>query len=169
MAGQRKIAVRESNVHGKGVFALVDIPKKTRLIEYLGERINWKEALRRHPHDPDNPHHTFYFDIDNDTVIDGNVGGNSSRWINHSCKPNCKARQEEIDGAQRVFIYAKRDIAAGEELFYDYGLIIEGKITKKLKRDYQCLCGAKKCRATMLSTTFDEQKKSNDSKKKSKA
>lgn len=156
MAGNRKITVRTSTVHGKGVFALVDIPKKTRIIEYRGERIPWSEALKRHPHDPDNPNHTFFFDIDDDMVIDGGRGGNSARWINHACKPNCKAKQEEIDGAQRVFIYAKRDIAAGEELFYDYGLIIDGKITKKLKREYRCLCGAKKCRGTMLRSTFDE-------------
>ncbi|CAN5212991.1 SET domain-containing protein-lysine N-methyltransferase [soil metagenome] len=149
----RRIAVRRSPIHGNGVYALVDIPKKSRIIEYVGEVISWKKAMKRHPHDPDNPHHTFFFDIDNDEVIDGGVGGNSSRWINHSCKPNCKADQETIDGRERVFIHAKRDILAGEELFYDYGLVIEGKLTKQLKRDYQCLCGWKSCRGTMLSAS----------------
>jgi hypothetical protein len=54
----RRIAVRRSGVHGKGVFALEPIAAGERLIEYKGERISWKEALRRHPHDPKEPNHT---------------------------------------------------------------------------------------------------------------
>jgi SET domain-containing protein len=154
----RRIAVRRSPIHGNGVYALVDIAKGERIIEYVGEVISWKKAMKRHPHDEANPHHTFFFDIDNDQVIDGGVGGNSSRWINHSCKPNCKAQQKNIDGHERVFIKAKRDIAAGEELFYDYGLVIEGRITKQLRLDYQCLCGAKKCRGTMLASSIKRKK-----------
>ena len=60
-------------------------------------------------------------------------GGNSSRWINHSCDGNCEA--DEVDG--RVFIKATRDIAPGEELHYDYGLIIEERYTAKLKAEYE--------------------------------
>ena len=41
-------------------------------------------------------------------------------------------------------------IKAGEELYYDYGLIIDEPYTKKLKAEYRCLCGAKNCRGTML-------------------
>jgi SET domain-containing protein len=73
-------------------------------------------------------------------------GGNSSRWINHACDPNCEA--DEQDG--RIFIKALRDIAAGEELNYDYGLIIEERYTKKLKAEYPCWCGAPTCRGTLL-------------------
>ena len=87
----RRIEVRRSGVHGQGVFALVDIPKGERIIEYVGEIISWNEAQRRHPHDPDDPNHTFYFHIDEDRVIDALYGGNDSRWINHSCEPNCIA------------------------------------------------------------------------------
>jgi SET domain-containing protein len=142
----RRTAVRRSGVHGKGVFATEAITAGERLIEYKGERISWKEALRRHPHDPHDPNHTFYFALDGGDVIDGKVDGNSARWINHSCAPNCEA--EEIDG--RVFIHAKRDIAAGVELFYDYGLVIDGRQTNKLRKEYECRCGAKNCRGTML-------------------
>ncbi|MBB2927051.1 SET domain-containing protein [Paraburkholderia silvatlantica] len=143
---ERRIVVRQSGVHGKGVFAAVPIATGERLIEYKGERISWKEALRRHPHNPDEPNHTFYFALDDGDVIDGKVKGNSARWINHSCAPNCEA--EEIEG--HVYIHALRDIAEGEELFYDYGLVIDAKQTKKLKREYECRCGARKCRGTML-------------------
>lgn len=145
----RRIQTRRSGVHGKGVFARVDIPKGDTIIEYVGEIISWKEALRRHPHDPKDPNHTFYFHIDEDHVIDALFGGNSSRWINHSCAPNCKAKEK--DG--RVFIKAKRDIKAGEELNYDYGLVIDAPLTDELKAEYPCWCGSKKCRGTLLSST----------------
>src|SRR6266404_3667366 len=78
----RRIAVRRAGVHGKGVFALEPIAAGERLIEYKGERISWKEALRRHPHNPDEPNHTFYFALDIGKVIDAKATGNSARWIN---------------------------------------------------------------------------------------
>ena len=142
----RRIQTRRSGVHGKGVFAVQDIPKGEVIIEYVGEIISWAEAQRRHPHDPKDPNHTFYFHVDEDHVIDAKVGGNSSRWINHSCDPNCEA--DEVDG--RVFIKSLRKIKAGEELNYDYGLIIDEPYTKKLKAEYPCWCGSKNCRGTLL-------------------
>ena len=145
-ADHRRIQIRRSGVHGKGVFALQDIAEGEDLIEYVGEVISWAEAERRHPHDPQNPNHTFYFHIDEDHVIDGLHGGNASRWINHACAPNCEA--DERGG--RVFIRALRSIAAGEELSFDYGLIIDERYTAKLKAEYACWCGADECRGTML-------------------
>lgn len=79
-------------------------------------------------------------------MIDAKVGGNSSRWINHACNPNCEA--DEVDG--RVFIKSLRKIRAGEELNYDYGLIIDEPYTRKLKAEYPCWCKAKNCRGTLL-------------------
>jgi hypothetical protein len=76
------IAVKNSEIHGRGVFVKKDIPKGAAVIEYIGERISWKEALRRHPHDPEQPNHTFYFSLEDGRVIDANVGGNAARWIN---------------------------------------------------------------------------------------
>ena len=129
----RRIAVRRSGVHGKGVFAVEPIKAGERVVEYKGERISWKEALRRHPHDPNEPNHTFYFALEEGGVIDGKIDGNSARWINHSCAPNCEA--EEIKG--RVFIHALRDIGPEEELFYDYGLVIDETLTLLARRvDY---------------------------------
>ena len=142
----RRIQVRRSGVHGKGVFALRPLAAGERIIEYTGERISWKEALRRHPHDPQDPNHTFYFHIDDGHVIDALYGGNASRWINHACDPNCES--DEQDG--RVFIRALRDIAPGEELFYDYGLVIDERYTPRLKKQYACRCGSASCRGTML-------------------
>ena len=162
----RRIQTRRSGVHGKGMFAVQDLAEGETLIEYVGEVISWKEALRRHPHDPTDPNHTFYFHVDEKHVIDAKHGGNSSRWINHSCAPNCEADEQK----GRVFIKALRNIPAGDELFYDYGLIIDAKYTKKLKAEYPCWCGAPTCRGTLLAPKDkDDQKKAKKkSSKKSK-
>jgi SET domain-containing protein len=145
-ASGRRIQVRRSGVHGKGVFALQAIAAGTPIIEYTGEMISWPEALRRHPHDPLQPDHTFYFHLDEQHVIDAKFGGNAARWINHACEPNCEADEQ----GRRVFIKALRDIAPGEELFYDYGLIIDERYTPKLKKQFACHCGSPACRGTML-------------------
>ncbi|HET7834931.1 MAG TPA: SET domain-containing protein-lysine N-methyltransferase [Variovorax sp.] len=164
ISGGRRIQTRRSGVHGNGVFAVQDIAEGETLIEYKGEIISWKEALRRHPHDPTQPQHTFYFHVDDDRVIDGNVDGNASRWINHSCEPNCEA--DEQNG--RVFIKALRNIAAGEELNYDYGLIIDEPYTKKLLSEFPCWCGSADCRGTLLAPKDDDEVKKKKKKKKAK-
>ena len=160
----RRIQTRRSAVHGNGVFAVQDIAEGETLIEYKGEVISWKEALRRHPHDPAQPNHTFYFHIDDKHVIDGKVDGNAARWINHSCAPNCEA--DETDG--RIFIKALRNIAAGEELNYDYGLIIDEPYTPALLAEYPCWCGAATCRGTLLSPKDNDEQAKADKKKKKK-
>jgi hypothetical protein len=146
---RRKIVVRNSRIHGRGVYAARRIAKGERIIEYRGELISWKEADRRPPSDPDDPHHTFFFSLSNGRqVIDAGTGGNAARWINHSCDPNCET--EEDEEGTRVFIQALRDIRRGEELFYDYSLIVDERITPTLKRNYACRCGSPDCRGTML-------------------
>jgi len=152
-----KIIVRNSAIHGRGVYAARPLRKGERIIEYTGQIISWKEADRRPPSDPDDPLHTFLFSLsDGKRVIDASQGGNDARWINHSCDPNCET--EETDSG-RVYIEALRGIAKGEELHYDYCLIIDEKLTKKLQRQYQCLCGAPKCRGTMLAKKKKKKKK----------
>ena len=158
----RRIQTRQSGVHGKGVFALQDIAAGDTLIEYLGEIISWKEALRRHPHDPAQPNHTFYFHIDDKNVIDGKVHGNAAKWINHACDPNCEA--DEVDG--RIFIKALRDIPAGEELNYDYGLVIDLPYTPELLAEFPCWCGSENCRGTLLAATPEKKKKKSKNKSK---
>ncbi|NOV25714.1 SET domain-containing protein-lysine N-methyltransferase [Cupriavidus necator] len=149
-----RIEVRQSGVHGKGVYAIAPIAEGERVIEYKGEHISWKKALERHPHDPSDPNHTFYFSLDDGSVIDAKYGGNRARWINHACEPNCEAREKK----GRVFIHALRDIAQGEELFYDYGLVIDARYTAKLKKEFECRCGSPQCRGTMLAPKEKKKK-----------
>ena len=142
----RRIAVRNSPIHGRGVFALRQIPKSTRIIEYKGKLITDKEADRRYGRLHENSAHTMLFSVDGGLVIDATRGGNSARWINHSCAPNCEI--EEV--GHRVLIEARRDIRPGEELAYDYNLQIGERHTQKAKREHACSCGARRCRGTML-------------------
>jgi SET domain-containing protein len=140
----RRIAVRRSGIHGRGVFAITFIPRGTRIIEYKGKRISEEAADEKYGGDEGT--HTFLFLLDNKQVIDANHSGNSARWINHSCDANCEADEEN----GRVFIDATRDIRPGEELTYDYNLIIDERYTPELKQLYACGCGARKCRGTIL-------------------
>jgi hypothetical protein len=135
-----QVEVRESGVHGRGVYTAQFIPKGTRIIEYTGQRVSWEAAP-----DDDNPH-TFNFGLENGDVIDPEVGGNDARWINHSCDPNCEAIEED----NRIFIYAMHNIQPGEELLYDYHMELDEPITESAKKKFACHCGALNCRGTMI-------------------
>ena len=143
---RRRIAARRSPIHGRGVFALKAISKGTRIIEYKGTLITDKEADRRYSRMHENSPHTMLFSLDGGWVIDATRRGNSARWINHSCAPNCEIEEE----GRRIFIDAGRDIRPGEELTYDDNLQIGEKHTKKAQREHACFCGARRCRGTML-------------------
>jgi SET domain-containing protein len=141
-----RIEVRRSGVHGRGVFATARIRKGARIIEYTGRRLPWKEAQDLPPLDPTNPFHTFLFSLDNGEVIDATVGGNEARWINHSCEPNCETFEED----DRIFVHALRGLQPGEELFYDYKMVPSDRRTKKVEKEFSCVCRTANCRGTML-------------------
>ena len=112
-SGKKIYAVRNSGIHGRGVFATEKIRKGTLIVEYKGQRASWDDAMERPDSDPEDSAHTFLFQLDDGRVIDARVRGNAARWINHSCDPNCRTFEDD-DG--RVFIEAKRKIRPGEEL-----------------------------------------------------
>jgi uncharacterized protein len=143
----RAYSVRNSPIHGRGVFATRTIRKGADIIEYRGRRISMDEADNLPDSDPDNPFHTFLFELNDGRVIDAGVRGNAARWINHGCQPNCQPYE---DDEGRVIIEAKRTIRAGEELSYDYKLNVPGRRTARLLASYACRCGAPRCRGTML-------------------
>lgn len=145
-AAKPRVAVRNSPIHGRGVFALNTIVKGARIIEYTGERMSHAEADRRYGDLHDGSSHTMLFAATDKVVIDATKRGGPARWINHSCAPNCEANEE--DG--RVFIDAIRPIKPGQELSYDYNLVLEERHTPKLKREHPCHCGMRDCRGTLL-------------------
>lgn len=135
------ISVRQSPVHGNGVFATENIPAGTLICIYRGELISAEEADRRSearsPNLPASP--IYIFEIDENFCIDATNTGteNPARFINHSCNENCEAIWNERE--RRLEIRALRDIVAGEELSFDYGFGLAGFF------EHPCRCGAKNC------------------------
>ena len=131
-----RLIIRSSDIHAAGCFTLDDIPKGTRVLEYTGERIPKKEGNARYEGRP----FTYLFGIgDGKRVIDGH---GMAMFVNHSCDPNCETEEDEEE--ERIFIIAIRDIAAGEELTYDYFLYDS-------EDDAPCSCGSPGCRGSMCS------------------
>jgi len=129
-----RLIVRSSDIHAAGCFTLDDIPHGTRVLEYTGERISKAEGDVRYDGRP----FTYLFGVgDGEIVIDGH---SMAMFVNHSCDPNCET--DEVKG--RIYISSVRDIAAGEELTYDYWLY-DGD------DDAPCTCGSKHCRGSMYS------------------
>ncbi len=129
-----------SSVHGSGLYATKPIPAGTRIIEYVGERITKKDSDRRDTarlarQELGEDGCVYVFEINQRYDIDGDVKWNTARLINHSCEPNCET--ENVRG--RIWISAVRDIAAGEELNYDYGFDWD------VWEDHPCRCGEASC------------------------
>jgi uncharacterized protein len=150
------IQVRDSKVHGRGVFATRRIAKGERIIEYLGERVSHDEADRRYEMKEENDSHTFLFVVDSKTVIDAGVDGNDARFFNHSCDPNCESVVEK----RRVFIEALRPIELGEEMTYDYQIYRDEDDPQNIDEVFACHCGFAQCRGTMLWSPEPKKKRS---------
>jgi uncharacterized protein len=133
MSGDHSLRVRRSRT-GRGVFTNEKILRGACIIEYIGRPVSEKEQYENRG--------KYLFWTSSKTMIDGNIPENTARYINHSCIPNC-----EVDiRAQRIYIFAKRNIKAGEELSYDYDTeYFEQHIKPK-----GCLCD--KCRKNTTST-----------------
>jgi SET domain-containing protein len=135
------IPFRRSRIHSTGGYTRADLAAGTRLIEYVGDKITKAESLRRCEADNE-----YIFTLDDEHDIDGNVSWNPARFINHSCAPNCEAALE----AGRVWIVALRDIAAGEELTFDYGYDLVDY------REHPCRCRAPECVDYIVAEEFFE-------------
>jgi SET domain-containing protein len=155
--------IRRSGVHGRGAFAIKTIRSGTRLVEYVGESITPAESDRRYDDtEVKGKHHTFLFSVDSRKVIDATFGGNESRFINHSCDPNCEAVIED----RRVYIESVRTIRPGDELAYDYNYERTPKTTKADEKLYACRCGSPECRGTILSAKLTLPRKKKGAAKK---
>lgn len=135
------------------MFAAIDLAAGQKVIEYKGKRITHAQADRLYDDSLDTGH-TFLFTLNDKYIVDANQDGNSARWINHSCRPNCEAMiHVDINGDERkdrVWIETLKPIKAGQELTYNYGIVLEVPHTKRMKQVWACRCGARNCTGTML-------------------
>ncbi len=140
------LVVKRSSIHNRGVFARRQIPKGTRVIEYVGEKITKAESERRADRQLGRAKQdaaagaVYIFELNKRYDIDGNVAYNLARLINHSCDPNCET------GIVRghIWISAIRDIAKGEELSYNYGYDMDNY------EDHPCRCGSRNCQGYIV-------------------
>lgn len=145
------LRVGRSRIEGTGVFAKRRIHRGARIIEYCGERVAADRLLA--PNVGSESARIYAFRLNETEVIDGARGGNASRFINHSCAPNCEAYAFD----DRLYIYALADIVRGEELTFDYKLAPPPGVQAETGPESQaCSCGAAACRGTMRRTGRDE-------------
>jgi len=124
------LTIAASPIHGMGGFARRALAWGARVVEYTGRKITKAESLRLCE-----AGNAFIFSLDDEFDLDGNTEDNPARWLNHSCAPNCEA---EFSGG-RIWITARRDIAAGEEITFNYGYTLDEY------REHPCRCGAPEC------------------------
>jgi uncharacterized protein len=124
------VEFRSSGIHGCGCFAIAEIAPDTRVIEYVGEKIDKTESARRCE-----ANNEYIFSIDDEFDLDGNVPWNPARFINHSCSPNCEALMIR----NRIWIIAHRPIHPGDEVTFNYGYDLEDYA------EHPCRCGAANC------------------------
>lgn len=133
--------IKNSSIHGRGVFARKKIPAGTKILPYLGKKIrkaDFERIIEERGASYEAVHATgivYYFELDENTVIDGDIPENDARLINHSCDENCEAVAWEGE----IWIVARRDISAKEELSFDYGFSLAEAL------DHPCRCGKSNC------------------------
>lgn len=141
------VRVAPSRIAGRGAFAKRDIPRGTRIIEYTGERCSIESLVSDEAAGKDVG--VYLAHVHHGVAIDGSRNGNDARFINHSCGPNCELYVFD----DRLYIYAMRKIAEGEELTFDYQLSpAPGLEADSIVKDIPCNCGSDNCRGTMLRT-----------------
>lgn len=160
MAKQQKPAqslyeVRNSPIHGTGLFARRTIEPEETILEYVGERIDKEESNRRGLQQMERAKDSaegavYIFEVNDEYDLDGNHPDNDARLMNHSCDPNCEAQQDEED---RIWLVAVKTVQAGEELTFDYGYDIAHFL------DHPCKCGSPNCVGYIVRTDQRDQLK----------
>uniref|UniRef100_A0A672J347 Histone-lysine N-methyltransferase NSD3 n=1 Tax=Salarias fasciatus TaxID=181472 RepID=A0A672J347_SALFA len=108
--------------------------------EYVGEVIDSEECQQRIKRAHENHVTNFYMlTLTKDRVIDAGPKGNSSRFMNHSCSPNCETQKWTVNGDVRIGLFTLCDIESGTELTFNYNLHCVGN------RRSSCHCGADNC------------------------
>jgi SET domain-containing protein len=134
-----RFSVRDSPIHGRGLFAQANIPAGRRILEYVGERITKSESLKRCE-----ANNACIFALDDCFDLDGNVEWNPARFINHSCAPNCET--ELMHG--RICVLSTRRIRTGEEITFNYSYDLADY------REHPCRCGSPDCAGYIVAEEF---------------
>ena len=129
------IELTNSRIQGYGIVAKRDIPRGTEILEYVGKHLTKSASEKQLEKLIETGQHIYIFSLNDKVDVDGDTDYNVAKYINHSCEPNCYTYSDE----EKIWIVAKRDIQAGEELSYDYGF------DRSSWQDYRCLCKSDNC------------------------
>ncbi|XP_050268082.1 histone-lysine N-methyltransferase ATXR7 isoform X1 [Quercus robur] len=142
-ARKKRLRFQRSKIHDWGLVALEPIEADDFVIEYVGELIRPRISdIRERHYEKMGIGSSYLFRLDDGYVVDATKRGGIARFINHSCEPNCYTKVISVEGQKKIFIYAKRHIASGEEITYNYKFPLEEK-------KIPCNCGSRKCRGSM--------------------
>ncbi|KAL5538469.1 hypothetical protein UlMin_045918 [Ulmus minor] len=142
-ARKKILRFQRSKIHDWGLIALEPIEAEDFVIEYVGELIRPRISdIRERHYEKMGIGSSYLFRLDDGYVVDATKRGGIARFINHSCEPNCYTKVISVEGEKKIFIYAKRHIAAGEEITYNYKFPLEEK-------KIPCNCGSRKCRGSL--------------------
>jgi hypothetical protein len=138
-----------TNSHGWGVKANVDMSVDQLVMEYVGEIVDEEESEKRMIQaEKSGSRHVYMMQLDHGCVVDASKCGNSSRFINHSCDPNCELQRWHVGNEIRIGIFTIKNVAKDEELTYDYQL--------SAVQSFICRCGTAKCRGTLKRVSMAE-------------
>ncbi|CDP07236.1 unnamed protein product [Coffea canephora] len=142
-ARKKRLRFQRSMIHDWGLVALEPIEAEDFVIEYVGELIRPRISdIRERHYEKMGIGSSYLFRLDDGYVVDATKRGGIARFINHSCEPNCYTKVISVEGQKKIFIYAKRHIAAGEEITYNYKFPLEEK-------KIPCNCGSRRCRGSL--------------------
>lgn len=132
--------IKDSGIHGRGLFAARQIKSGEFITEYLGEIIDKEESNRRglareEASKVSGDGCVYIFELDENRDLDGAFEYNDARLINHACRTNCEAVME----GDKIIFYATKDINQDEEILYNYGYALEHFL------DHPCRCGFPEC------------------------
>lgn len=144
------IEVFETRKKGLGIRAKRFIEKNVFIIEYVGEVVSKNTFENRLRLDYNYYSHYYGMNFHKGFVIDSYKMGNESRFVNHSCSPNCEIQIWIVDGIPRICLFSKIDIEHGEELTFDY------KFSRYNSQEIgqQCFCGSSVCSGTIGGRVF---------------
>lgn len=136
-----KVEVFKTRKKGWGLRTTTELPANSFIMEYVGEVVRNKEFKSRvKKYTKQKVKHHYFMKLRNDEIIDATVKGNVTRFINHSCEPNCETQKWAVNGDPRIGFFTLRDLKAGEEITFDYQFQRYGRKAQK------CYCEAPSCR-----------------------
>lgn len=135
-----KVDIFDAGPKGFGVRALEPISADGFIYEYTGEVVDEARFLRRkRQYEQQGITHFYFMMLQKDEFIDATTKGSTARFCNHSCAPNAYIDKWVVGPKLRMGLFAKRDIAEGEEITFDYNVDRYGAAAQP------CYCGEPNC------------------------